>query len=325
MKPFEHLTRVGKLRREHGIALQALARYDLKIDRVRLISSSTNLIYRIVAGKRSYILRLAFPGWRSPDAAAAEAVWLAALTRDTDIPVPRIIPASDGDLVVRIGARHALLMTYLPGMLLSCRLDERYIRKMGELFAKLHLHAGVWTPPAGFPQERFDRYLSRGEPEALLAENRLSELEPGDAETIREMVERVNAGYASLDPADIRVIHCDLWHDNIKLHRGVLTPFDFEDVILGYRLHDIAMAMLDLAEEVGAEAYYNYLLPAFKAGYRTLLPWPDGDLELLQMGRLLWKLNWIATRAPAQFPSSARRHAGMFLAHRETGRLIDAN
>jgi Ser/Thr protein kinase RdoA (MazF antagonist) len=325
MKSFERLSRLGKLRREHVIALQALARYDLKIDRVRLISSSTNLIYRIIAGKRPYILRLAFPDWRSPEAAGAEAVWLAALARDTDIPVPQIIPASDGNPVVRIGPRHALLMTCLPGMSLSRRLTEENIRKMGELFGKLHEHAAAWTPPPAFPSRRFDRYLSRGEPEALLSEDRLSELEPGDAETIREMGERVNAGYANLDPADVRVIHCDLWHDNIKLHRGVLAPFDFEDVILGYRLHDIAMAMLDLAEEVGVEAYYDHLLPAFKAGYRARLPWPDGDLELLQMGRLLWKLNWIAARAPAQFPSSARRHAGMFLTYRETGRLFIAN
>ena len=92
-----------------------------------------------------------------------------------------------------------------------------------------------------------------------------------------EMRDRVVAEYSSLDRDDLRVIHCDLWHDNIKLHRGTLIPFDFEDTIIGFRLHDIAMAMLDLLEDTD-DTRYPLLLESFRSGYESLLPWPDGVL-----------------------------------------------
>ena len=55
----------------------------------------------------------------------------------------------------------------------------------------------------------------------------------------RYMLRMAFPGWRTL--ADLRVIHCDLWHENVKLHRGRLRPFDFEDTVWGYRLHDLAM------------------------------------------------------------------------------------
>lgn len=321
MSGVRRLTWRGFQRAQHRLALEMLGEYGIQPEHFRLVSSSTNFIYSLSHKGERLILRLAFPGWRTFENARAEAAWLDALARDTDIPVPKLIPTSDGSPVCRNGDRHAVLMTRLPGMLLSRRLTEANLRLMGELFAKLHLHAAAWQRPAEFPAQIFSRFLSRGEPEALFAENRLGDYDPRDLSRIRAAAERVNAHYAALDPADLRVIHCDLWHDNIKLHRGVLAPFDFEDTILGYRLHDIAMAMLDLAEDLGVEAYYDRLLPAFRSGYEGLLPWPDGHLELLQIGRMLWKLNWVAMRRPEQFSAKTAFTADLVRRFEETGRL----
>lgn len=74
-------------------------------------------------------------------------------------------------------------------------------------------------------------------------------------------------------------IRCDLWHDNIKLHRGALHPFDFEDTTHGFRAHDIAMAMLDLLEDTDDDTYTT-LLAAFRRGYESLLAWPDDPIDL---------------------------------------------
>lgn len=311
----------GFQRAQHGIARELLRQYGLKPEGFRLISSATNFIYRVTAGGERCILRLAFPGWRTAEDAHAETAWLEALARETDIPVPRPLPTSTGELVARLGDRHAILMTWLPGMLLTRRLTEDNLYKMGELFAKLHRHAAGWKRPQDFPQKAFRRYLSRGEPEALFSAERLPDYAGADLEVVQAMAAQVNAQYDALDPADLRVIHCDLWHDNIKLHRGVLAPFDFEDTILGFRLHDIAMAMLDLAEVVGVDRYYDRLLPAFRAGYESLLAWPEGSLELLQMGRELWKLNWFARRQPDRFPAVAAFTAGLFRRFESSGRL----
>jgi Ser/Thr protein kinase RdoA (MazF antagonist) len=131
----------------------------------------------------------------------------------------------------------------------------------------------------------------------------------------------VEAAYAAIDRADLRVIHCDLWHDNIKLHRGVLYPFDFEDTVWGFRSHDIAMAMLDLLEDTDDERYAA-LLPAFRRGYETLMAWPEAPIQPFQIGRLLWKINWFANRLPERLPGMVERHLPVFEHYLQTGQVI---
>jgi Ser/Thr protein kinase RdoA (MazF antagonist) len=328
LKPIEQLTRLGKIRRQRAYARQALAQYPIEVRRADLIGTDTNLIYRVVTtdGKR-YILRLAFPGWRTPENAMSEVLWLDALARDTDIPVPKIIRTRTGESMLRFShedatERRAVLMTWLPGTLLGKRLTDPNLFKMGELFGKLHLHGKTWQPPAGFAAQKFDRFMSRGEPDALFAEDQREVFTPHQWEVISRMRTRVDAAYAQLDPADLRVIHCDLWHDNIKLHKGELAPFDFEDTIWGYRIHDIAMAMLDLAEDAGV-ARYEELLPVFRAGYERHLPWPDGVLGVFQMGRVLWRLNWIARFQRKWLPNAVAFDTELFERFERTGKLSD--
>lgn len=332
MKPFEELTWPTKQRRFRRLALDALRHYPFAVQQVKLFSYDTNLLYRVrtVAGE-SYVLRLANGSWRSRQNAAGEVSWLDALAAETEIPVPRIIRASDGSAVVTPTAEgapdgfHALLMSWLPGTLLGKELTEQNLIKMGELFGQLHVHAGRWQPPADFPPQRFDRMIARSEPDLLLHEATAALYPPDVAAGIAEMYEAVAGAYGALDPTDLRVIHCDLWHDNIKVHRGVLYPFDFEDTIWGYRLHDIAMAMLDLYEEMD-QARYERLLAAFRTGYERYLSWPEGSLELLQIGRMLWRTNHFANHVDRYGADWVAKDAvfnvGVYQRYRDTGKLI---
>lgn len=309
--------------------MDALRQFGVTAVSFKLIGTDTNLIYRIWADDgRQFALRIANPKWRGVEAAVSEAMWLDALVRDTDIPVPQMQRTPTGDAVVfpqAAGAptdRHAVLMSWLPGVLLGKRLTGKNITKMGELFAKLHQHGANWQPPEGFTAKKFDQYLSRGEPNVLFAESSLAAYDAQTEATLRQMSDHVTQTYAVLDPVDLRVIHCDLWHDNIKIHQGQLYPFDFEDTIWGYRLHDMAMALLDLYEDVGDSAAYARLLTAFRTGYEALLPWPDGEMELLMFGRLLWKTNWIARFWPEGLAKTAVFHAALYAHYRQTGELL---
>jgi Ser/Thr protein kinase RdoA (MazF antagonist) len=137
-------------------------------------------------------------------------------------------------------------MTWVPGRSLGHYLTPANLEKMGGLFARLHLQSGVWKAPAGFNPQTFIQFLGRGEPDRIFALYQIENYSSESQELIAQVRKRVEQAHLDLDPADLRVIHCDLWHDNIRIHRGKLWPFDFEDTIYGYRLHDIAMAMLDL-------------------------------------------------------------------------------
>lgn len=332
MKPFAELTWPGRARRLRQLAEVALAHYDLTVTHFDLHRADTNLIYRVyTAAGNQYALRVANGQWRTLDDARAEVMWLDALAQETTVAVPRIMRTKTGEALVFPTApgtpdgHHALLMAWLPGVTLGHRLTVANLAKMGELFGQLHVQAGAWQPPAGFTTRRFDRMIARGEPESLLSPAMVAHYPPASAHLLAQMVERVSHAYQQLDPADLRVIHCDLWHDNIKVHQGVLHPFDFEDTIWGYRLHDIAMAMLDLYEVVD-QPTYERLLAAFRQGYERYLAWPDGELALLQIGRMLWRINHFANHVdrfgPAWLANEVAFNAELFQRYLATGKLI---
>jgi Ser/Thr protein kinase RdoA (MazF antagonist) len=191
---------------------------------------------------------------------------------------------------------------------------------MGELFAKLHVHGKTWQPPDSFSTKRFEAFLSRGEPDVLFGDGAYKNFADEDGRAFQHAREWVNREYGLLPRSDLRVIHCDLWHGNIKVDHGKLRPFDFEDTIWGYRLHDIAMGMLDLLETVGITRY-KPLLASFRSGYEKLLEWPAGNLGILQIGRLLWKVNWIARFSPGSLVSMSEQYGALFRNFERTGEL----
>ena len=327
MTSYHQLSPKAKLRRLRILAESALAEYDLADPSIVHHGFETNLMYRVRAGnEQRYMLRLASPGWRTPIDLFSEATWLEALARDTAIHAPRMIQARDGRYIVQASVPgvpdlwNVSLMTWVPGRLLGYYLSEKNLARMGALFAELHCHGITWTPPPGFTTLRFEHWLSRGEPN-LIAGDADNRIPPGDARrTVERMHRLVEDAYASIDRRDLRVIHCDLWHDNIKLHNGALHPFDFEDTVLGYRVHDIAMAMLDLLEATDEERYQE-LLRAFRAGYEAHTTWPDQPIEPFQIGRLLWKLNWIARHHARWLTPAVEKHQPVFENYERTGRV----
>ncbi len=213
-------------------------------------------------------------------------------------------------------------MTWVPGRLLGRYLTVQNLEKMGELFAKLHIHGAGFKPPAGFTTRAFDRWLSRGEENLILGNGTAaSELTAEQHKVLERMDRLVGRAYDAIDRADLRVIHCDLWHDNIKLHAGKLLPFDFEDTIWGFRCHDIAMAMLDLKDETG-EIKYQELLTAFQRGYSALLPWPEDPIEPMQIGRLLWKINWVAGHESQWLKHMVENYVPVFENFEKTGKVV---
>jgi Ser/Thr protein kinase RdoA (MazF antagonist) len=331
MKPFSDLSIAGKLRRLHRLAIDALAHYDLREPVLAYHCFATNLLYRVTTGSgERFILRLAAPGWRTLQDLQSEATWLSALARDTAIPVPRVVPSLSGALVVPLARPgvastwNATLLSWLPGRLLGRYLTERNLEKMGALFAELHHHGGAWTPPAGFTARRFEHFLSRDEPNLIVPgkpAGGVASLPAAHRGLLLRIRDQVEHAYAQIDRSDLRVIHCDLWHDNIKLHRGVLYPFDFEDTVWGFRAHDIAMAMLDLLEATD-DVQYPCLLAAFRRGYEALMQWPGDPLEPFQAGRLLWKVNWVARFRPEGLLTMVARHVPVLEHYERTGRVV---
>jgi hypothetical protein len=81
------------------------------------------------------------------------------------------------------------------------------------------------------------------------------------------------------------------------------------------------MAMLDLLETAGEERY-PALLAAFRRGYTSLMDWPADPIEPLQIGRMLWMINWVARNQAQWLGNMVERHVPAFEHFEKTGAVI---
>jgi Ser/Thr protein kinase RdoA (MazF antagonist) len=301
MKPYSELTVRGQARRLRALALNALKHYKLNLARLSLVTNDMNGIFRIDtrAGEK-YILRVTLPeGGHDRDHVAAEMDWLAALARDTHLSVPRPLPAKDGSLVVEASAegvpeaRLCEIFSWVDGKDLAEDMSAVNIAKLGELMAGLHIHALTYHPPAKLSLLRFDRVFPFPEP-VVLFDEQFTTLFPDKRRAIYEKAiawaqDAIDHLKASSEP--MRILHGDLHQWNVRNARGILSPIDFEDLMLGWTTQDIATTLYYFDAE-----NFSALRDAFQTGYERRSPWPEkraGEIDSFIAARGLGLANFI--------------------------------
>ena len=301
MKPFSSLTERGQALRLRQMALHALTQYALNVSRVRLITNDMNGIFRVdTMDGRKFVLRVTLPeGGHTLDHVSAEMDWLAGLSRETDLSVPEPLPAKNGDLVVEAAAdgipepRLCAVFSWVPGKDLADDLSPDTMAKLGELMARLHQHASNYQPPQPLALLKFDRVFPFPEP-VVLFEDAYAELFPPERRAIYEQAiawaqESIDRLKASGEP--MRTLHGDLHQWNIRISRGVLSPIDFEDLMLGWPVQDIATSLYYLLGDS-----YAALRQAFQAGYTRITPWPErfpGEIDSFIAARGIGLANFV--------------------------------
>jgi Ser/Thr protein kinase RdoA (MazF antagonist) len=302
MKAYSNLTPLGQARRLRPLAMDAIRHYNLDATRLRLVSNDMNGIFRIdTRDGRKYILRITLPeGGHTLDHVTAEMDWLAALARDTDLSIPRPLPTRNGSLVVEASAegvpelRFCAIFSWVPGKNLIKSMTEENFARLGELMARLHGHALSYHPPAGLSLLQYDRVFPYPEPVVLFDEanahfftpERRKNYEDGIA-WVQESIDRL---VASGEPN--RILHGDLHQWNVRLSQGILSPIDFEDLILGWPVQDIAISFYYYFRNEN----YTALRAAFQAGYSSCSPWPErhpGEIDSFIAGRGIGLANFI--------------------------------
>lgn len=300
-KPYSSLTVRGQARRLRQLALNALTHYDLDVARLRLVTNDMNGIFRIDTREgQKFILRVTVPeGGHSLDHVAAEMDWLAALARDTNLSVPRPLPAKDGSLVVEAGAggvpeaRLCEVFSWVEGNDLAEDMSASNISKLGELMAGLHAHASTYHPPSELSLLRFDRVFPFPEP-VVLFDEQFSPLFPAARRAVykkgiawaKESIDRLKASGEAM-----RIIHGDLHQWNVRNKRGVLSPIDFEDLMLGWPVQDIATTLYYFDAQD-----YPELRAAFQEGYTRHSPWPErhaGEIDSFIAARGIGLANFV--------------------------------
>jgi Ser/Thr protein kinase RdoA (MazF antagonist) len=332
VKPYQELTRRGRLRRLGQLARAALEAYGLAGARLKLLQASGNVTFRVDAAgsppvqvdrdlyvEHRYALRMHEPGYQSDAAIASELAWLAALRRDADLPVPEPVPALSGELLVEVGIpgvpepRRCSLLRWVRGRMLTPQhVSPQHLRAVGRLMARMHRHAAHWQPPAGFSRPRYDW-------EGLYGDNPLvkvpasvvwpllprAHIEPFTMVTgqLRQVMEDLGQG-----PDAFGLIQADLAVGaNVLFQGGQARAIDFDDCAFGYWMFDLGVA---LSEWWGSEAF-PWVREALLEGYVEFRSLPDEQLQHLELFIAAWhafEMYW-ATAGGYRFPSARQAYA----------------
>jgi len=322
LQQYHNLTMRGQARRLRHLALSALDQYDLDVTRLSLVTNSFNGIFRVDtrAGNR-YVLRVTLPeGGHNRGHVAAEMAWLAALARDTTLSVPRPIPARNGALVVEGSApgvpepRLVEVFTWVPGVNLARHLTPRNVTRLGRLMAELHAHALTFEPAEGLSLLRYDRLFPFLDPILLFDDAYTALIPPERRHVFQQARDWAQSALDRLAACEepMRILHNDLHQWNVRIYRGVLSPIDFEDLMWGWPVQDIATTLYYFIDRED----YPAQLKAFHAGYTSLSPWPErfpGEINAFIAARALDMANFIFQKTHME----QRKAAPEFLARTE--------
>jgi Ser/Thr protein kinase RdoA (MazF antagonist) len=279
LPPFESLTGRGQVRRLRALARNALEHYDLPVERMSLLRTGFNTIFRLnIPDGRRYVLRVNYPNERTLTDIRSETAWLTALTRDTDLVVPEPVATRDGEFVVTAEAagvpepRHCAMFGWINGRNVR-RPSKRTVYLMGETLARLHDHTDTFQPPPGFTDLTLDEVWAFGIPGRLNCDAPDPDFTPERRVILRAATDRVQQAINQLyrDRSGLRFLHADLHYGNIRLQRGRLNVLDFDDSAWGYPVQDIGISLYYLQHLSNVDE----LRASFMEGYLSLRPSPE--------------------------------------------------
>lgn len=291
---------------------------DLRLDlwretadgRATLINLSENHTFRIDSPAGRTVLRVHRPGYQTAASIESELDWIAALRRDTDLPVVRPLPGRDGQVLQRMGDRHAVLFAFEEGRE-PVSGDVDLFRTIGAFAATAHRHAESWQRPADFsrPTWSADAML---EPDGLWGDWRQAPGVGPVRDVLDAVTTRLRSDLAAYGRSADRVglIHADMRLANLLVDGPQTTLLDFDDSGFGWFMYDLgsALSFIDLAPDARA------LRAAWLEGYTALRPLSAADLAIVDAMVLLRRmvlLAWIGTHGETEL---AQAHAKSFAA-----------
>lgn len=293
MKPFNELSRLGRIRRFRRLAESALDLFGIKPISIEFIRLAGNVVFRVFASnsgrsdkvpeffaKDQYLLRIHSPLEQKHDSIELEMEWLTAIRRDTGLPVPEPVWTKKGNLLVQIsnpgipGERDCTILRWLKGRLITDKIQPRHFKAQGRLLARLHNHASIWRPPGHLTKRSFDwNGLFKDDAGAGIPNAEAWPLLPDYYRkpdcAVAQRVKRLMGKWRK-NPDVYGLIHGDCGVDaNVLFWKGEAHPIDFDGSGFGYYLYDLALALEHCWDNTNYPGFRESLLDGY-AEFRSL-------------------------------------------------------
>lgn len=274
---------------------RALPVYGLPADTpLTLLNRSENETW--AAG--DLVFRLHRPGYHTAPEIASELAWLTALQDLPGLNAVRPVPGAQG-LVTDIDGRALVAFARLPGQELQPGDDlARWFAPLGQVTARLHLHARHWTPPPRFTRKRWDVETILGPAPHWGHWRQAQGLDRPGETLLARATERLAAQLTAYGtgPETFGLIHADLRLANLMVNGDTLTAIDFDDCGFGWWAYDLAAAL----SFIETDPRLPDLIAAWVEGYARIAPLAPQDRAMIPALIFLRRVlltAWLATRA----------------------------
>lgn len=274
---------------------RALPVYGLPPDTSRtLLNRSENETW--AAG--DLILRLHRHGYHTKAEIASELAWLTELRDLPGLDCVRPVPGAQG-LVTEIGGRFLVGFARIEGQELQPGDDlARWFAPLGEITARLHLHARRWTPPPGFTRKRWDVETILGPDPHWGHWRQAPGLDAAGGALLARATDHLATALTTYGtgPETFGLIHADLRLANLMVDGDRLTAIDFDDCGFGWWAYDLAAA-LSFYE---TDARLPDLITRWVQGYTRVTPLRPEDRAMIPALIFLRRVlltAWLSTRA----------------------------
>lgn len=301
-----------QLKRVEQLARQALPLYGLSPDSdVRLLNYSENATYLVrppagataTAGEPR-VLRINRPGYHPRAHILSELAWVRALRADTPVVTAEPFAGLDGEFIQHVWhpavpePRNCVLMSFLPGAEPDDSNRLAAFALLGEVTARLHLHAAAWRPPAPIARHRWDFDAMLGSrplwgrwQDGLGMTPAKKKLLARAVAALRPRVEAVGESRARFG-----LVHADLRAANLLVHEGRVAAIDFDDCGYSWFIYDLAAALSFIETHPDVPA----LIDAWLAAYRKIRPLSRAEIAAIPSFVLLRRLllvAWVGSHA----------------------------
>lgn len=281
--------------RDRFIVEQALVLWGLNGANYHLVAARENTVFQVTTDTSKFALRLHRQGYRTDQELWCELNWMEAASLG-GISVPNPIRSKSGDVLHIVEGVQVDVLTWLSGATMDDTfkkldlLDRSHLYyRIGQEMARLHEISDAWAKPEGFIRCIWDR-------NGLLGDAPLWDrfwdnpaLTSNDRQLFLDMRAKANAELKQLEGnLDYGLIHADLVGANVMIDGDRLHLIDFDDGGFGYRLFDIATALLKNSDAVD----YPKLCAALIDGYTSVRSINLEALDLFILLRAATYVGW---------------------------------
>jgi Ser/Thr protein kinase RdoA (MazF antagonist) len=244
-----------------------------------LFMQRENSVFTVETTRGPAALRVHRHGYHSKQAIVSEMKWMAHLAA-CGLKVPEPLSNLENTYLAEIAFEGQIyfvdVLSWLDGTPLGNSIDPLPYNKaelraiffnLGEAIARLHAASDTWVIPADFQRHAWDVDGFVGETPFWGAFWNAGELTDGERSLLSQARLKAVAVLRSLKHkgADYGLIHADFVRQNILVTADGLRIIDFDDSGFGFRMYDIATALV----KNRAEPHYDVLKQSLFSGYRA--------------------------------------------------------